>query len=148
MLDETIAGYTRRLRDLSDPLFRIAVSLIFIIGRLGHFFRPDEMLARIGESPWAPVVALFGDPLLHLRWTGGVFVVAGLALAVGYSTRLAAILLFVALVPVTVVVHVVPDSSHVGPLFKNVAILGELFFLAVNGARCCALDVRKPARPA
>ena len=143
MFDQTLARATSRWRNATELAFRIGLSLIFIVGGLGHFFRSGDMLARIAESPWAPVVALFGNPLIHLWWTGAVFVIAGLALAAGYSTRLAAAALFLALLPVTVTIHIVPDAAHVGPLFKNVAILGALLHFFVEGTRCCGLDARR-----
>lgn len=142
MLENWLAQKLGSWRSASELVMRIATSLIFIIGGLGHFFRPEEMLARMQESPWMPVVAMLGDPLVHLWLSGAVFVLAGLFLAIGYSTRLAALALFLVLIPVTISIHVVPDSSHVGPLFKNVAILGALFHYFVNGAACCAVDMR------
>lgn len=45
-------------------------------------------------------------------------------------------------VPVTVVVHVVPDTSHVGPLFKNIAIMGALLLIWARGPGAYALDGR------
>lgn len=142
MLETWLEQKLATWRGSAELVMRIATSLIFIIGGLGHFFRPEEMLARMAESPWMPVVAMLGDPLIHLWLSGGVFVLAGIFLAVGFSTRLSALALFLVLIPVTVSIHVVPDSSHVGPLFKNVAILGTLFFFFVNGASCCAVDMR------
>ena len=111
----------------SDVVFRVALSLIFIIGGLGHFFAVDEMLERIAESPWHKQVLLIGDPAILLYLSGGVFVVFGLFLAAGILKRLSALTLFVTLVPITIAVHIAP--GHVGPLLKNVAILGALFLV-------------------
>lgn len=128
-----------------DPIFRVLTSLIFIVGGVGHFRQHDVMLARIEESPWRDLVARIGDPSVLLWLSGLAFVVAGATLALGWMTRASAIILFVTLVPVTIAIHVVPDSSHVGPLFKNVAILGALLLIWARGAGAYALD--KPARP-
>lgn len=68
------------------------------------------------------------------------FVVAGITLALGWMTRASALVLFVTLVPVTIAIHVVPDTSHVGPLFKNIAILGALLFFWARGPGAYALD--------
>ena len=111
----------------SDVIFRITLSLIFIVGGLGHFFAIDEMLDRIAESPWHKQVLLIGDPAILLYLSGGVFVVFGLLLALGILRRLSALMLFVTLIPITIAIHFAPD--HVGPLLKNVAILGALFLL-------------------
>lgn len=127
---------------LVDPLFRVLTSLIFIVGGLGHFGQHKVMLDRMAESPWAPFVDAIGDPSMLLWLSGLAFVVAGLTLAVGWMTRASAIVLFVTLVPVTIAVHVVPDTSHVGPLFKNVAILGALLLIWARGPGAYALDNR------
>ena len=111
----------------SDVIFRITLSLIFIIGGIGHFFAVDEMLDRIAESPWHKQVLLIGDPAILLYLSGGIFVVFGLLLALGILKRLSALMLFVTLIPITIAIHFAPD--HVGPLLKNVAILGALFLV-------------------
>ncbi len=81
------------------------------------------------------LVLALGDPLFFLYLSGAIMVPAGIALAVGYRTRFASLMLFLTLVPITLVIHIAPD--HVGPLFKNIAILGALvhFFTAGGGAR-------------
>ena len=129
-----------RATTLVDPLFRFLTSLIFIIGGLGHFGQHDVMLERMAESPWAPLVDRIGDPSLLLWLSGGVFVVAGVTLALGWMTRTSALALFVTLVLVTIAIHVVPDTSHVGPLFKNIAILGALLFFWARGPGAFAVD--------
>ena len=120
--------------------FRIATSLIFIIGGLGHFGQSQVMMARIEQSPWYDLVLSLGDPLFFLYLSGAVMVPAGIALAVGYRARFASLMLFMTLVPITFVIHIAPD--HVGPLFKNIAILGALahFFTAGGGARSLTPD--------
>ncbi|MCO4092941.1 MAG: DoxX family protein [Sphingorhabdus sp.] len=129
-------------KTLIDPLFRLLTSLIFIIGGLGHFGQHDVMLERMEESPWARTVNMIGDPSLMLWLSGIAFVVAGTTLALGWMTRASALVLFATLVPVTIAIHVVPDTSHVGPLFKNVAILGALLLIFARGPGAFALDNR------
>jgi putative oxidoreductase len=130
------------LKALADPVFRLLTSLIFIIGGLGHFGQHTVMLDRMAESPWFPIVRRIGDPAWLLWLSGAVFVVAGISLALGWMTRASALLLFLTLVPVTIAVHLVPDASHVGPLFKNIAILGALLLLWARGPGAWALDTR------
>ena len=114
-----------------DLIFRVTLSLIFIIGGLGHFFGLNEMLARIAESPWREQVEIIGDPTLLLWLSGAAFVVFGLLLMFGKLRRLSALILFVTLVPVTLAIHIAP--GHAGPLFKNVAILGALLLVYGRG---------------
>lgn len=131
-----------KLKALIDLLFRVLTSLIFIIGGLGHFGQHQMMLARMKESPWAGSVNMIGDPSVLLWLSGFAFVVAGTTLALGWMTRASALILFVTLVPVTITTHLVPDPSHVGPLFKNVAILGALLLIWARGPGAFALDGR------
>lgn len=131
---------TARTRAMTDPLFRVLTSLIFIIGGLGHFGQHKMMLERMAESPWRDAVAMIGSPSVLLWLSGAVFVVAGLTLAVGWMTRTSALALFITLVPVTIAIHVVPDTSHVGPLFKNIAILGALLLIWARGPGAFAID--------
>lgn len=133
---------------LIDPLFRVLTSLIFIIGGLGHFGQHKVMLDRMEESPWQPVVKMIGDPSMLLWMSGIAFVIAGVTLALGWMTRASALVLFVTLVPVTIAVHVVPDTSHVGPLFKNIAIMGALLFFWARGPGAYALDTRSAHKDA
>lgn len=137
-----------RIKELVDPLFRVLTSLIFIVGGLGHFRQHQVMLDRMEESPWQPVVRMIGEPSMLLWLSGIAFVVAGIALAMGWMTRASALVLFVTLVPVTIAVHVVPDPSHVGPLFKNIAILGALLFFWARGPGAYALDIRSDSKGA
>lgn len=131
-----------RGKALVDPLFRILTSLIFIVGGLGHFRQHQVMLERMAESPWAPLVNRIGDPSLLLWLSGFAFVIAGATLALGWMTRASALVLFFTLIPVTIAIHVVPDTSHVGPLFKNIAILGALLLVWARGPGSWALDNR------
>jgi putative oxidoreductase len=120
--EDRLAGASR-FTPIADPIFWLLTSLIFIVGGLGHFGQQQMMLDRMEESPWRDTVAMIGDPSLLLWLSGAVFVIFGVTLALGWMSRLSALLMFVSLVPVTLAIHVVPDSSHVGPLFKNIAIL-------------------------
>lgn len=135
-IGSSLAGHAGAL----DVVFRLSISLIFIIGGLGHFGQADQMLARMEESPWRDTISAVGDPLLLLHLSGVVFVIAGVTLVLGWLTRLSALALFITLVPITVTIHFAP--GHVGPLFKNVAILGALAFLMVRGPGLYALDNR------
>lgn len=85
------------IKALIDPIFRVLISLIFIIGGLGHFGQHQMMLDRMEESPWAGTVNSIGDPSILLWLSGGVFFVAGLTLSLGWMTRTSALLLFVTL---------------------------------------------------
>ncbi|MBQ0772989.1 MAG: DoxX family protein, partial [Sphingomonadales bacterium] len=126
----TIEAYitpSQRLQDWAEAVFRVLTSLIFIIGGLGHFGEHQMMLDRMVESPWWNMINMVGNPSWLLWLSGGVFVIFGVMLALGWMTRLSALLIFLTLVPITITVHIAP--GHVGPLFKNIAIMGSLFLI-------------------
>jgi putative oxidoreductase len=129
-----------KMKKLADPVLRITTSLIFIIGGLGHFGAHDYMLERMVDSPFYDLINRFTDPSLLLWMSGAIFIVAGITLAIGWMTRTSALLLFITLVPITVTIHFAP--GHTGPLFKNIAILGALFFIWTRGSGSYALDNR------
>lgn len=135
---EAILTPSDRWANLVHLLFRVSTSLIFIVGGLGHFGRHEDMLARIDESPWRDAVYAIGDPSWLLWLSGAVFIVFGLLLALGYATRVSALLLIATLIPITVSVHWAP--GHVGPFLKNVAILGALLYFYAHGAGRYALN--------
>lgn len=122
----------------SDPIFRVCVSLIFIIGGLGHFVQHRQMLERMAESPWSGTINAIGDPSMLLWLSGIAFIVAGITLAIGLLTRWSSLLLFVTLIPITITIHVAP--GHAGPLFKNVAILGALMHFFFRGGGAYSVD--------
>jgi putative oxidoreductase len=119
------------LRGLIDPVFRFATSLIFIVGGIGHFGAHDHMLERMAKSPWRDVVNMIGDPSWLLWLSGVVFVVFGITLALGFLTRISALLILMTLIPVTIAVHVA--QGHMGPFLKNIAIMGALLYFYGNG---------------
>ncbi len=135
------ADALRRWQGVSDTLLRLLFAPIFIIGGLGHFVEFKQMLARIADSPWHWLVLRIGDPGLLLKTSGVVFVIFGVCLALGYRTRLAALALFVTLVPITAAIHIAP--GHVGPLLRNVAILGGLIHFFIRGGGVGSLDLRR-----
>ncbi len=100
-----------QLRSWFDPVFRATTSLIFIIGGIGHVAAHDTMLERMAESPWRDMVGMIGDPSWLLWLSGAVFVVFGLTLALGFLTRISALLILVTLIPVTIAVHFVPGHA-------------------------------------
>ena len=134
MIEPDFARYFK----ITDLVFRVSFSLIFIVGGIGHFVKHDWMLQRLQGSPWLEWVLVIGSPSLLLQISGVVMAVAGVGLLLGFYTRLCSLASFLTLVPITFVVHIAPN--HVGPLLKNVAILGGLAHFIVRGPGHFSID--------
>ena len=74
---------------------------------------------------------LLGTPRTAVILSGVVMLIAGIALLIGFKTRIAAIVLIAILSPITLTVQV-GQVETLGPLFKNVALLGALLFFSIN----------------
>lgn len=132
---------SERWSKIAELVFRIFTSLIFIIGGLGHFGRHQMMLDRMADSPWRDTVNAIGDPSMLLWLSGAAFVVFGVALALGFMTRLSALVILITLIPITFFTHIAP--GHTGPLFKNIAIMGALILLIAKGGGGFSIDGAK-----
>lgn len=74
---------------------------------------------------------MLGSPETAVILSGIVMLIAGIALLIGFKTRLAAIALIAVLITITLTIQI-GQMATLGPLFKNIAILGGLIFISMN----------------
>jgi putative oxidoreductase len=115
----------------SVVLLRIMLSLIFIVASISHFINTEKTIQRLEAASLGFMGQLLGTPKTAILSAGVVMLIAGIALLIGFKTKLASILLIAVLVPITLAVQVGQIES-MGPLFKNIALLGGLLFFSIN----------------
>ncbi len=121
---------------------RILLSLIFIVtGSTKILYRSATAAAMVSKG--IPLVSI-ALPLVLL-----IELVGGLALLIGYRARLAALILALYLVLVTLCFHNfwayqgVAQQAQMVNFLKNLAILGGLLRLASDGPGAISLDARR-----
>ena len=115
---------------------RVLLAAIFVMSGLGKVAAPAATLAYMKAAglPFAPF-GLAGAALIEL---GG-----GLALILGYRTRLAATILAVfALITALIFHSALADQNQLIHFFKNVAMAGGLLQVAAFGGGRLSLDWR------
>jgi putative oxidoreductase len=115
---------------------RVLLAAIFVLSGLGKIFAPEATQGYIASA---------GLPFPQLAFVAAVAVEigGGLLLAVGYKTRLAAIVLAVFSVATALIFHsAVGDQNEFIHLLKNLAIAGGLLQVAAFGAGALSLDAR------
>src|SRR5690554_2886473 len=115
----------------SIQLLRILVSGIFLVAGLNHFLNIEKTAQRIEQASFKGIALLFGNPEWLIILSGMVMLGAGSLFLIGYKTKWAAIILVAVLIPITLTVQV-GQITTLGPLFKNIAILGGLLFFILN----------------
>lgn len=115
----------------SIQLLRILVSGIFLVAGATHLLHIEKTAKRIEQANFKGIAYFFGEPQLLIVLSGIVMIVAGFLFLIGYKTKWAAIVLTAILIPITLTVQV-GQITTLGPLFKNIAILGGLLFFILN----------------
>ncbi|MBZ9779880.1 DoxX family protein [Psychroflexus sp. CAK8W] len=115
----------------SVVLLRVMLSLIFIVASISHFINTENTIQRLENAKMGFSGQLLGTPQMAVILSGVVMLIAGIALLTGFKSRLAAMLLIAVLVPIMLAVQIGQVES-MGPLFKNIALLGGLLFFSIN----------------
>lgn len=115
----------------SIQVLRIMLSGIFLLASSNHLMNVEQTAKRIDAASLKGFAYFFGDPELLVVLSGIAMLLAGLAFLAGFQTRWAAVVLLAVLIPITITIQVGQDNT-LGPLFKNVAIMGGLLFFIIN----------------
>lgn len=134
-----------RFEPLGELIFRSLFSLIFFTAGLKHILGTEEVIHRFNATPWAAVLSAIVPAEILVLSTGLVLLVGGLGLLVGAFTRLSAFLLALTLIPITITVQLT-ETEGLGPLFKNIALLGGLIHFIVRGSAHWSVDVIRHQR--
>ncbi len=118
----------------ADLAARIFLAALFIIAGLGKI---------PGYEGTAGYMQSMGVPGMLLPLVIALEIVGGLAIAVGYRTRLAAFLLAGFTVLSGLIFHSPLDPSEQTQFLKNLAIAGGFLLLVVHGAGRLSLDARR-----
>jgi len=115
----------------SIQLSRILVSGIFLVAGFNHLLHVEKTAQRIEQASFKGIAYFFGEPRWLIILSGIVMISAGFLFLLGYKTKWAAMVLIAVLIPITLTVQV-GQITTLGPLFKNIAILGGLLFFVLN----------------
>lgn len=129
-----------------DTIFRVFSSLIFLVAALGHIRAPDAIAQRLENAEIGAQIAALLPAVPLVVLSGVVMLIGGIALAIGFKTRLSALVLIACLIPITIAVQLEPNST--GPLFKNISIFGSLIYIAAHGPLGFGVDRVTDARAA
>jgi putative oxidoreductase len=125
--------------DITTLAGRILIAVIFLIS---GFFKVGGYAQIVGYAAAMHLPA----PGVFIALAAAVELGCGLAILAGFKTRFAAWLLFLYLIPVTYIFHnfwaVQGQEQQVQMVnfLKNVAIMGAMLVLSVNGAGAYSVD--------
>jgi putative oxidoreductase len=125
------------VQTLSAPLGRVLISLIFVISGVGKIG---------GYAGTQGYMESMGVPGMLLPLVIALEVLGGLAIILGWQTRLTAFLLAGFSIVSGVLFHGnIGDPSQQIQLLKNLGLAGGFLFLVAHGAGVWSLDNRRSA---
>jgi uncharacterized membrane protein YphA (DoxX/SURF4 family) len=128
-----------KYEQLSYAILRVFGSGIFLLAGMNHLMETERTASRLENAPFGYLVTSFATPELLVILSGLALLGGGLLFLAGYKTRIAALLLLLVLIPITITVQT-GGAQTMGPLFKNIAIMGILIFYITNGSKAWSID--------
>lgn len=124
------------LYKFAAPIGRVLLALIFITSGLQKI---GDVAGTVGYMQYMGVPGFLVYPTILLE------VVGGIALAVGFQTRIVALLLGGFTLLAGIIFHLIPagdDQMQMIMFWKNVSITGGMLFVVSMGAGAYSLDNR------
>ena len=113
---------------------RIFISALFLIEAVRKFFNPDMSMMYMSDH---------GVPEFLFYPSIAFEIIIPLLLIAGYKTRVAASLLALFVLTVTLIFHahhIIADSMQLTIFLKNLAIIGGLLLIISNKSQICSVD--------
>ena len=113
---------------------RIFISALFLVEAVRKFFNPDMSMIYMSDH---------GVPEFLFYPSIAFEIIIPLLLIVGYKTRIAASLLTVFVLTVTLIFHshhIIDDGMQLTIFLKNLAIIGGLLLIISNKPQICSVD--------
>ena len=113
---------------------RIFISALFLVEAVRKFLNPDESMMYMSDH---------GVPEFLFYPSIAFEIIIPLLLIVGYKTKIAASLLAVFVLTVTLIFHshhIIADSMQLTIFLKNLAIIGGLLLIISNKPQICSVD--------
>ena len=117
-----------------DIFGRIFISALFLIEAVRKFFNPDMSMIYMSDH---------GVPEFLFYPSIAFEIIIPLLLIAGYKTKMAASLLALFVLAVTLIFHshhIVADSMQLTIFLKNFAIIGGLLIIISNKPQICSVD--------
>lgn len=115
------------------------LSSIFLVASINHLLKPEKVAAKLANAKMGFMATSFASPEILVIIGGVGLLIGGLLLLVGFKTKLAAGILIVMIIPITLTIQV-GNPEGLGPLFKNIGLTGGLIFFLFNGSLYYGVD--------
>jgi putative oxidoreductase len=115
----------------SITVLRVLLSCIFVVASINQLFNLERTANKLNQARFKELAYIFGNPEITVIASGIPVLIAGIALMLGFEPKYAAIILAMVLILITITVQI-GQMLTIGPLFKNIAILGGLLFFIMN----------------
>lgn len=130
---DVLARLTTPFQARALTIFRFMLSTIFLVAGINHLLSPGAIANRLENAPMGHLATSVAPAELLVTLVGVALLLGGIALATGFKTRWAALLLILLLIPITLTVQV-GSLDTMGPLAKNIGLAGGLLYFLTHGS--------------